>query len=127
MISLNVHRGNLLKFDSREFRIISVARSHATLDSKEYGIMSTDWKNIDPVPITKEYFIEFGAQLMENGHPEDADDYYQWYEKRLPVIGCLLFNEEEGYLYDIETETVKIEYVHQLQNLINIIEEICVK
>jgi hypothetical protein len=47
----------------------------------------------------------------------DDPDYCEWYERKFPTIGTLCQSSSKKYLFDVETDTLRIKYVHQLQNL----------
>jgi hypothetical protein len=92
----NVHTGNPHKF---------------TID---------DFKWVDlyiPIPLTEEWLLKFGFEKDDSGVEIDHPDYCEWYQKNFPIIGELCQSSDKTYLFDIETDTLRIKYVHSLQNL----------
>lgn len=62
-------------------------------------------------PLNEEYMKAFGFRRVADG------DGGFWYEKKFPVVGELCTSSKGNYVFDIETDTLKIKYVHELQNL----------
>ena len=68
---------------------------------------------LDPIPLTEEIMGKLG--LRKDNNAAEGDDYAEWYELKLPVIGYL--NQEGDSLVDDSGE-IRINYLHQLQNLV---------
>ena len=50
-----------------------------------------------------------------------VQDYHEWYQKEFPVIGMLVQNDTKEYLFDENTDTLRIRYLHELQNLLSVL------
>ncbi len=70
--------------------------------------------DIEAVPLSPELLLKLGFE--KDGY-EDA----VWYQKDFPIIGQLCTSDREhplgNFLFDTNTDTLKIHYLHQLQNL----------
>lgn len=62
-----------------------------------------------PIPLTEEWLLKFGLKL------NDCDNYETEYTYRLNMPFIVL-DREDGYYY-IDAPNMRLEYVHQLQNL----------
>lgn len=69
------------------------------------------------IPITPEWLERMGFEKDDSGVEMSHEDYCEWYEKLFPIIGWLVQSSSKEYLFDEETDTLRIKYVHQLQNL----------
>jgi hypothetical protein len=67
---------------------------------------NSDISNLKPIPLTEEWLLKFGFEVYEFDHKSNQYGY----KNRLIVIRDGLFVEYGS--------NVKIQYVHQLQNLI---------
>lgn len=67
-----------------------------------------------PIPLTPELLLKLGFE-------KDGYEGAVWYQKGFPVIGELCTSDREhplgNFLFDTNTDTLKIHYLHQLQNL----------
>ena len=66
---------------------------------------------------TNTILIKFGFEKDDSGVEMNDPDYCDWYQKEFPIIGELCQSSDKSYLFDTETDTLRIKYVHQLQNL----------
>lgn len=69
------------------------------------------------IPLTEKWLIKFGFEKDDSGVEMNDPDYCDWYQKEFPIIGELCQSSDKSYLFDTETDTLRIKYVHQLQNL----------
>jgi len=74
----------------------------------------TDYR---PIPLTEEWLIKFGFEKDDTGVDMFDQDYHEWYQKEFPIIGVLCQSSDKEYLFDENTDKLRIKYVHQLQNL----------
>lgn len=72
----------------------------------------------EPIPITQEWLEKFGFEKDDSGEDPSHPDYVEWYRKEFPVIGILCQSSDKMFLFDENTDTLRIYYVHQLQNLV---------
>lgn len=70
-----------------------------------------------PVELNDEKLLLYGFKKDDSGVEMDDPDYCEWYEKEFPIIGELCQSSDKSYLFDVDTDTIRIKYVHQLQNL----------
>ena len=82
--------------------------------AKEYEANLHDCKGIN---LTEEWLLKFGFEKDDSGVEVNDPDYCEWYQKTFPIIGELCQSSDKTYLFDTETDTLRIEYVHQLENL----------
>lgn len=75
--------------------------------------IGTDSEDFEPIPLTEEILLKCG---FEKDDIRDQD-YYEWYQKEFPIIGVLCQSSDKTYLFDENTDTLRIYYLHQLQNL----------
>lgn len=78
-------------------------------------LYESDGVKVQPVPITPEILGKCGFEKDNNDM--ENEDYCEWHQKDFPVIGELCSQSEYKYLFDTETDTLRIYYLHQLQNL----------
>jgi hypothetical protein len=73
-----------------------------------------DNEDLQPIPLTPELLEKCG--FVKDGY-EDA----VWYQRQFPVIGELCTSDRlhplGNFVFDTDTDTLKIFYLHQLQNL----------
>lgn len=64
------------------------------------------------IPLTPEILLKAGFEK------QDYEDAF-WYETEWPTVGVLCTCDEDrgNYVFDENTDTLRIEYLHQLQNL----------
>jgi len=66
--------------------------------------------------------ISLSPYILEQcGFTKDGHDDAVWYQKEFPFIGELCTSDREhplgNYLFDTNTDKLRIHYLHQLQNL----------
>lgn len=80
------------------------------------GVFQNNYPFPEPLPLTEEWLMKFGFKKQEDG--DDVDDVH-WYEITTNGI-TLVQGDKKGYL-DVflldHEEGVRVQYVHQLQNL----------
>jgi hypothetical protein len=72
---------------------------------------------INPIPLTEEWLLKFGFEKDDTGVDMFDQDYYEWYQKEFPVIGVLCQSSDKEYIFDENTDTLRLKFVHELQNL----------
>lgn len=78
------------------------------------------WINyFEPIPLTEDILLKLEFKKDDNDYDYDHEDFCSWYEKDFPIIGKLITSSDNQYLFDEETDTLRIKYLHQLQNLIH--------
>lgn len=106
MKATELRLGNLVYFTNG-----NVAFKITEIDNIGFGIendFETTWvehEEIEPIPLTEEWLLEFGANKYEFDHK--ANQYR---------IENMLFVIRENTFFDYGTG-VKLQFVHQLQNL----------
>ena len=99
--------GNWVNNNEEDYQITS-----ATILQLERGDSTAK-----PIPLTEEWLIKFGFKKDDTGVDVFDQDYFEWYQKEFPIIGMLSQSNDKSYIFDENTDTLKIYYVHQLQNL----------
>ena len=82
---------------------------------KERGSLKDS--NINPITLSEEILLKCGFEKDDTGVDMFDQDYHEWCQKEFPIIGVLCQNETKEYLFDENTDTLRIRYLHQLQNL----------
>lgn len=118
MISVEYRIGNILNYKDKyqsicRGEITNVSTDKVVFDHKH----PIKHHNLMPIPLTEEWLLKFGFIKDDSGVEMDDPDYCEWYERDFPVIGTLCQSSDKEYLFDMETDTLRIKYVHQLQNL----------
>ena len=72
---------------------------------------------IQPIQLTEEILLKCGFEKDDSGVDISDQDYYEWYQKEFPVIGVLCQSSDKSYIFDENTDTIRIVSLHQLQNL----------
>lgn len=99
------------------------------LEVCEYGVgvnpdgdpIYMEFDCFDYLPLKDAVLDQMGFSFENSGYPKGHEDYHDWYEKEFPVIGTLCQSSDKTYLFDENTDTLRIKYVHELQNLIKIL------
>ena len=113
MIQANETRiNNWISHNDKYYQIGTIAKEFPTLNTDAFGIGVVDWNNIEPIPLTDKILLKCGFEKEYYG---DID----WLEKEFPIIGELCTSDRKNgfYLFDTNTDTLRIYYLHQLQNL----------
>lgn len=71
---------------------------------------------LDPIPLTEEILLKCGFTKDDNGLDMYDPRYEDWLEMGFPVIGRL--SEAEGDSLVDDSGEIRINYLHELQNLI---------
>ena len=116
--------GNLVRLRNSEIDIEAcvngvwndTARGRFSVHLEGNGIINTI-DQIEGVPLTEEWLEKFRFVKEDSDVNDYEDDYQEWYEKLFPVIGVLCQSDTKEYLFDEDTDTLRIKYVHELQNL----------
>jgi len=78
------------------------------------GILLEPLGVLQPIELTPEILIKLGFK-------KDGLEGCVWYQKDFPVVGELCTSDERNplgnFLFDTDTDTLRIYYLHQLQNL----------
>ena len=82
-----------------------------------YESYSQFLKFIKPITLTEEILLKCGFEKDDTGVDMFDPDYAEWYQMEFPVIGILCQSSDKKYLFDENTDTLRIQYLHQLQNL----------
>lgn len=131
MKSNELRIGNWARFTAHDLDYVSQVRGVSQyvdhLNNLTTSIMSrSDESNLDyshtekqvnPIPITEQWLIDFGFKREE-------EDSCHWFEMDLAIIKLISndigkegYSEKLEFLFDFEFDKLRIEYVHQLQNL----------
>ena len=97
--------GNLIN-ESNE--VLRIGRWLLISSDKEIGWDVLKDEDIKPIPLTKEWLVKFGFEKHKT--------HSHWLKEGFVIDLVSLKNNKGYYLCDIDL-LVKIEYVHQLQNL----------
>jgi len=82
-----------------------------------YETYSQFIENIKPIPLTEEWLLRFGFEKDDSGVDIFDQDYCEWYQKEFPTIGILCQSSDKSYIFDENSDTLRLKYVHELQNL----------
>ena len=80
---------------------------------KSFGI----FEEFEPIELSEEWLLKAGFEKDDTGVDIFDQDYCEWYQREFPVIGILCQSSDKSYIFDENTDTLRLEYVHQLQNL----------
>ena len=80
---------------------------------KSFGI----FEEFEPIELSEEWLLKAGFEKDDSGVDMFDQDYCEWYQKEFPVIGIICQNHDKEYIFDENTDTLRLKYVHQLQNL----------
>lgn len=70
------------------------------------------WNQVNPIPLTEEWLRRLGLNVRQR----EADEC-TWLEFDFPVVEELVQSSDGTYFFDCDSDTLRIMYVHQLQNL----------
>jgi len=87
------------------------------ITAQELVYFEADSQRFKPIPLTEEWLVRFGFEKDDTGVDIFDQDYCKWYQKEFPIIGVLCQSSDNLYLFDENTDTLRISFVHQLQNL----------
>ena len=76
-----------------------------------------DYENLVPISLTEHWLLKAGFEKDDSGVDMFDQDYCEWYQKEFPLIGLLCQSSDKSYIFDENTDTLRLKYVHQLQNL----------
>jgi len=84
-----------------------------------YGIAEIEIGNIpkdhySPIPLSPEILEKAGFKYVDG-----EEDGMYWYETEWPIVGELITCDKErgNYVFDADTDTLRITSLHQLMNL----------
>lgn len=98
--------------------IIHEARNYTVqVDEGTFTYLRMNPNFYQPIPLTEEWLLKFGFKKDDSGVEPYHQDYCEWYEREFPVIGTLIQSSDKQYVFDENSDTLRIKYVHQLQNL----------
>lgn len=107
--------GNFIEYDGRIFQIDTISNEFPTLNTDEFGIGVVDWNNIQPIPLTEEWLLNFGFGIDE--------EYDNTFIDNTSLKNEIIRVSIDSHYFTIELfcgqvlEIPNIKYVHQLQNL----------
>lgn len=107
-------QGNFIEYDGRTFAIDTIANEFPTLNTDEFGIGIVDWNNIKPIPLSEKWLENLGFTIESTDFDGEQLTYYC---KSFPYIGDLVQSDNKTHVYDINVGTLKLFFVHQVQNL----------
>jgi hypothetical protein len=125
MDSKDVKRGNVVIYEGKYYKIDSISEEYPTLDTIEFGIGVVEWKDLQPVLITKDV-LEKNLGFVKTF----SGEYFDRYTSKLYKAYVFNLNKPENeiklYLLIknipdlVNFENIK--YMHQLQNLCRLTE-----
>jgi hypothetical protein len=91
-------------------RTINNATANITPEKCISPIVTVNFKNIDPIPLTEEWLLKFGFEIKEVGYGCHANypDFHLWLD-----IDC----DYWAFIIEENGKCIELKYVHQLQNL----------
>lgn len=93
--------GNLvLDKDNNIFAIAGILQNSVFKENAYIG-MPLEW--IKPIPLTEDYLLDFGFNHNE--------------EKNVFELNGFLIYKQDCFWFDLISDSIEIEYIHQLQNL----------
>ena len=107
--------GNFIEYDGRIFQIDTISNEFPTLNTDEFGIGVVDWNNIQPIPLTEEWLLNFGFGIDE--------EYDNTFIDNTSLKNEIIRVSIDSHYFTIDLfcgqvlEIPNIKYVHQLQNL----------
>lgn len=117
--------GNWFEINGFPMYVDAIFRDTVYLEfeGNEGDVWEENIKDLVPVPLTDDILIKLGFVKEDTGEKENHPDYHYWYEKEFPIIGELRQNDKREYLFDMDTDTIRIYYLHELQNLYKILSK----
>lgn len=115
--------GNWLNFKGENKRVTSVDEEHLNLNSEDFensqGKYEQVWHSyddsIEPIPLTPEILLKAGFK----GRIPDSEQVLSWRNGNKVILNCYKTEPNKYFVYPALWEpTLKIEFIHQLQNLI---------
>jgi hypothetical protein len=118
--SRNVQRGNVVLYENKYYKIDTISEEHPYLDTIEFGVNVVEWKDLQPVEITKEV-LEKKIGFVKINEGSQHGDRYEVYAIPKCYIQIIFFKHLEVFYKGVFIENIK--YIHQLQNLYNLTTE----
>lgn len=119
---------NYVSFDDFPVEITNIGLTHIEGYLNKYDTLygvRLKLEHINPIPITEELLLKNGFEFRALFYYEDIHDTACRYEKvrtngssiliRKPMV-----SEDGSTIWEMENVRIKLDYVHQLQNLCNI-------
>ena len=106
--------GNCILFDGK---IIYVSTRQMAYISNSNRLKNGDSIAFQPIPLTEEILLKCGFEKDDSGVEISDQDYCEWYQKEFPIIGVLCQSPDKSYIFDENTDTIRIVSLNQLQNL----------
>ncbi len=118
MKTTELRRGNLVCINNVPTKVESICNIGINLEIDDYGHCPQNYwtleKDINPIPLTDEWFLKFKFSINKNDNSVYQDDnVYNGYSTGFyfsTINKIFYFMESSVY------SAVKIEYVHQFQN-----------
>ena len=104
--------GNLVDLGNRIAKISEIYHKACTvLDLEETQDTIEDYERTKPIPLTEEWLLKFGFTLYNKENPIMFKGVVFIEQRQKTLIGTQFFT------FHFDGNTIKIQYVHQLQNL----------
>lgn len=108
--------GELCKIEQLSSEKMECFQQVSNVENK--SCISTKYpSNIYAIELTEEWLLKAGFEKDDSGVDMFDQDYCEWYQKEFPVIGIICQSHDKEYIFDENTDTLRLKYVHQLQNL----------
>lgn len=109
--AIDLRLNNLVKYNNDYFKIAALTEDFPYLNNDEFGHGIVSYDNIFGIELTEDILVK--CWWVKEIYKDAI-----WYKKTYPVIGQLCTSSKGNYIFDIETDTLRIYYLHELQNLI---------
>lgn len=107
--------GNLVLFNNEVVDITGIVKSGFYFGKHGFAINLLEW--FQPIPLNEKWLLKAGFEKDDSGVDMFDQDYCEWYQKEFPIIGLICQSSDKSYIFDENTDTLRLKYVHELQNL----------
>lgn len=116
--------GNFVEYDNRVFEIDSISNDFPTLNSIEFGVGVVDWNNLQPIPLTENWLLDFGFEVKNFDYTTPISEckvvtltLIPHDEQHSSLTVCVTQKDEDFFEVNENVILSDISFVHQLQNL----------
>lgn len=98
--------------------IFSDGTVHLDFEGSGGDVWECEAKDLVGIELDEYRLLKCGFEKRNNEVNMVHDEYAEWYQKEYPPIGIICQSADKKYLFDEETDTIRIYSLHQFQNLI---------
>jgi translation elongation factor P/translation initiation factor 5A len=127
--SFNFQIGNYVLYDNKPIKIVSIYKHKIGFYNEKHELVFINSINVQPIEITKDILKRNNFKLDEYISENTNNDIYNLITYKNNKVSITFDNDYEDIFIYIDDDhrigilTAYIKYIHQLQNLMNIIED----